>query len=41
MKEMLKELRELKGKGSLKQFVIDNDRTLELGMTALFVCISL
>ena len=41
MKEMLKELRELKGRGSLKQFMIDNDRTSELGMTALFVCISL
>ena len=39
-KEMIKMVLDMKVKGTLKQFVADHDRTSEMGVMTLLVCIS-
>ena len=39
-KEMIQMVLDMKEKGTLKQFVVDHDRTSEMGVMTLLVCIS-
>ena len=40
LKEMESAFSDMKQKGTLKQFMEDNDRSRSLGMVTLFACIS-